>query len=152
MPFFTGQAKSSMDQKGRISIPAKFRKIFSADSQETIVLCAGIEKCAYGWTTKGWQQLLVNLKKLQIPEGKKNIAMRHLLTTGEELNFDKQGRITLPGHLIKYANLDKDVLIAGNGDRLEVWDATIYQEQLEASHKELEDIWDTITLGSETFA
>lgn len=147
MPFFIGQAKSTMDQKGRISIPVKYRKEFSDDFQDYIVLSAGIEKCLYGWTKPGWNQLIKSLEQLEIPERKRNTLYRRLLTTQEEPLFDKQGRITIPGHLIEYADLSKEVLIAGNGEHLEIWNPKIYWNYLNETDVECQDIWDTIMLA-----
>lgn len=135
-----------MDQKGRISIPVKFRKEF-AESDDGIVLSAGFEKCLYCWPKDGWSQLLQQLNSLNIPERKRNLLTRRLYTTQEEAGFDKQGRITIPGHLIDYAELGKEVLIAGNGDHLEVWNPTTYWNYMNETDQECQDIWDTIMLG-----
>ncbi len=92
-------------------------------------------------------QLLQQLNSLNIPERKRNLLTRRLYTTQEEAGFDKQGRITIPGHLIDYAELGKEVLIAGNGDHLEVWNPTTYWNYMNETDQECQDIWDTIMLG-----
>lgn len=128
-----GQFQHNIDEKGRISLPAKFREHFSGQ----IVLAKGIaDECVCVYTMEEWKGLIENLG--QFPKIKFEIVTRALFSSACELSLDKQGRMVIPSLLRKYAGLEKEAVIIGFPNKVEIWN----KEKLDAvqSQQSLEDI------------
>jgi MraZ protein len=117
---FLGDFQHTLDAKGRVSLPAKFR----ADMTGKLVIAKGFERCLYVYPAEEYREFIDRLTERDDfnPQYRK---VRRFFTTGAvEAELDSAGRISLPPHLREYAGLDKDVSITGNGNRLEIWNAT----------------------------
>ena len=121
---FIGEYEYKIDNKNRLAIPVKFRDQLKSG----LVATRGIDTCLSIYTKKSWQKLVEKLKSLPISKSKNRAFNRLMLAGAMDMKLDKQGRITLPDFLIKYANLKKQAIIAGLYDRLEVWDKKIWQD------------------------
>ncbi len=114
---FMGQYSHSIDAKGRVIIPAKFRDRLG----DSFIVTKGIDKCLYGYTNDYWKVFEERLGALSITNNDARIFTRFLLAGAAECELDKQGRILLPAVLREYAGLDKDVVLAGVASRIEIW-------------------------------
>ncbi len=118
---FIGEYFYSLDAKGRMNIPAKFRQALSKDNKNTFVLTRGMDSCIWIYPLKQWKEIESNLRKLSSLSNLHRTFVRNTARYATPSTYDKQGRISLPPSLIEYANLNKDVQIIGMINKMEVW-------------------------------
>ena len=127
----TGQYPHSIDAKGRLFIPAKLREELGETFYVTI---AGTDPCLAVYSEEGWQKLTEKFDSL--PYSKAKRAIRTLCSNAAKCEPDAQGRVLIPQKLRDYANLKKDVIVAGVSKRAEIWNAEAWAkleaEELEA--------------------
>ena len=121
---FIGEYKHIIDPKKRLAIPVKFRK----EIGERAVLTRGLDNSLFLFPMKEWEQLAERLGKMPFGQQDSRGIVRLLLSGASEVEFDQLGRILVPEHLKKYANLNKSVVIAGLFNRLEIWDEVKWKE------------------------
>ncbi len=115
-----GEYRHTIDAKGRVSIPAKFRN----DLGNVFVISKGIgENCLFIFTLHEWRRLEEKIKKLPLTDKKARRFSRYLIGGSSECEIDKQGRVMLPQYLREYASLKKDAVLVGLSTRVEIWDA-----------------------------
>jgi len=133
---FTGEYRHSIDDKGRLIIPSKIRQGLGDD----MIITRGLDGCLFGYDKKTWEKLMEKLNSL--PFTKKDVrAFTRFIASGAcTLDFDKQGRINLPSYLMKHASLDKDVVIIGVSNRIEIWDSNKWDEFISTNIDSLSDI------------
>ncbi len=139
---FLGDYQHTLDAKGRVSLPAKFRE----DMTGKLVIAKGFEGCLYVYPADEYQQFIERLMSIDDFDPQYRKVRRFFTTGAVEAGLDGAGRIGLPGNLRDYAHLTKDVAITGNGNRIEIWDAATWAEysgetadNIEDSAKELAD-------------
>lgn len=137
---FIGEYHHTIDQKGRIAIPVKFRSAFVSGA----VVTRGIDNCLSVYTKDTWQVLAEKVAKLPISKANTRAFSRHMLTGAMELELDKQGRIVLPDYLRRYGALAKKVVVAGVSDRLELWDSAAWEQYRASTEKSSSDIAETL--------
>ena len=131
-----GEYYHTVDTKGRMALPAKFRQVFKSGA----VITRGLDGCLFIYPKKDWQNLADKLAALPISQAKTRAFARLMLAGAMDVMLDKQGRVNLPDYLTTYAKLSKKVVITGLYDRLEVWDESIwnkYRQQTEASSSDI---------------
>ena len=127
---FIGEYNHSMDEKGRLAIPVKFRVEFKSGA----VVTKGLDNCLFLFTKKAWNELADKLSKLPISQSKSRAFARMMLAGAMDVKLDSLGRILLPDYLKKYAGLNKKVVVAGLYSRLEIWDENkwgVYKNKIE---------------------
>lgn len=130
---FMGQYNHTIDAKGRLIIPSKFRDQLG----EAFVVTKGNDGCLYIYTNEAWESFLAQLKKL--PNNRNTRKLVHAyVSNGDTVEIDKQGRILINADLRDHAGLVKDVVLAGAIDKIEVWDKERWNE--ENSDDDLDDI------------
>ena len=112
-----GQFEHTVDAKGRINFPAKFRE----DMGDRFIITKGLDHCIAVYSLGEWRRLEERLKTL--PDSKSRQLKRFFFASATDVEPDKQGRIVLPAVLRAYAGLEKDVVVIGASDRAEIWDA-----------------------------
>ncbi len=112
-----GTARHSMDAKGRMSIPAKMRDGIGSQ----FVVTRGLEKCLYVYSSEAWDEFTAKLDALGDSKANVRSVKRFFLASAEDCELDAQGRTLIPPELRKMAGLEKEVVIVGNGNRLEIW-------------------------------
>jgi len=135
MPFY-GEYTYSIDEKKRLAIPPKFRKILGKKA----VITKGLDQCLFLYPAKEWGILAKKLSKLPLSQSDARGFARLMLTGAMEVDLDNLGRILIPDYLKKYAKLEKRVVIAGVYNRIEIWDEKIWKEYKEKTEKEVGDI------------
>ena len=118
-----GEFQHSLDTKGRMAIPAKFRdKLVSG-----AIITRGIDNCLFVFAHAEWEALATKLIALPLAQANSRAFVRLMLAGASDVVFDNQGSILIPDYLRKYAGLKKDVVVAGLYNRIEVWDESAWQ-------------------------
>ncbi len=120
---FIGEYTYSIDEKRRMAVPAKFRK----DLGKEAVVTRGIDTCLAIYAVDEWQKSAEKLQNLSEAREEARSYVRLRLSGATNVDFDKLGRILIPDYLIKYAQLKKNVVIIGLGNRVEVWDKKTWE-------------------------
>ncbi len=126
---FIGEYNYSIDSKGRINIPSKFRQALSPDSDGTFVITRGLDQCVWIYPLEEWERIEDNLRSLTFLRPKERDFIRQIVRYATPTKYDKQGRVMLPATLQKIAELDDQVLIIGMLNKIEVWNPEIIDER-----------------------
>lgn len=133
---FIGQYNNKLDVKGRISIPVKFRE----ELGNKFVITRGLDSCLFVYSLDEWQKIEAKIKSLPITNKNARLFQRFFFSGATEVELDKQGRINIPNSLIKHAYLEKECVINGVSNRLEIWDNNKWELQLTESEGAFEEI------------
>jgi MraZ protein len=132
-----GEYDHTIDDKNRLTLPAKFRKAF----EDGVVVTRGLDGCLWAWTPDEWagyrDSTLASLHPLS-QQGRR--MQRHFFSGASETTPDKQGRVSLPPALIAHAKLGRDVVVAGVNDHLEIWDRAAWKRELAEVEGSAEDV------------
>lgn len=118
---FRGQFEHTIDQKGRISLPARFRELLSSRGSDRLVLTVDVEPCLLAFPTSEWEAFERKLGELPSMDRRVRMVKRTLIGAAHEVGVDKNGRILIPPPLREHAGLERDVVFAGQIDRIEIW-------------------------------
>ena len=119
-----GEYNHTIDLKGRLILPVKFRDLLGS----TFIATKGLDKCLFVYTLADWAVLEEKLRQLPIAKPEARAFVRFFFSGASEVECDKQGRVLLPGNLRDYAKLDKDVVVIGVSNRVEIWDKPCWDE------------------------
>jgi len=133
---FIGEYHHSIDDKGRLALPSKFKK----DLSRGAVVTRGLDNCLFVYTKAEWQKLAQKLANLPISQANTRAFARLMLAGAMDLSPDGQGRIVVPEYLRTYAGLKKNVVVAGLYSRLELWDETEWERYKASTEKTSGDI------------
>lgn len=131
-----GEFHHTIDDKGRIIIPAKFRDELGGD----FVITRGLEECLFVYPLSRWNEIISKLNLLPFTKKDARSFTRFFLSGATAMEFDKQGRINITSPLISYAGLEKDCVIVGVGDRLEIWSLDKWNNFYNTNKDELSNI------------
>ena len=118
---FTGEFSYTVDAKGRVNIPSKFRKVLSVDNEDTFVITRGMDPCVWVYPIVVWQNIENDLKNLSSLSAINRTFVRNTVRYATPITYDGQGRIQLTTNLINYAELGKKTLIIGMVNKIEIW-------------------------------
>lgn len=121
---FKGEYNHTIDEKGRLIIPAKFREELGNE----FVVTRGLDGCLFGYNNSEWQVFEEKLRALPLTNKDARAFQRFMLAGAASVEIDKQGRILLPQVLRSFAGLDKDVVLIGVAGRIEIWSKDKYEE------------------------
>ncbi|WP_297820290.1 division/cell wall cluster transcriptional repressor MraZ [uncultured Lactobacillus sp.] len=133
---FMGEYHHNLDSKGRLIIPAKFRDQIG----ENVVFTRGMEGCIFGYPLPEWQKIEAKLAKLPLTKRSARKFTRLFYSGAMETEFDKQGRVNLTTTLKTHAGLDKECVIVGVSDRIEIWSAQRWADFAEDANENYDDI------------
>jgi MraZ protein len=132
-----GEHEHSIDDKNRITLPAKFRAVFAAG----VVLTRGMDGCLYAYRSEDWDHLVESRLAELDPLSKEGRRMQRFFFSGAvEAELDKQGRVMIPGALIQHGGLGRNVVIAGMRDHLEIWDSATWRKEMKEVEGSAEDV------------
>jgi len=114
---FLGEHQHSLDSKGRIIVPSKFREELGA----RFIATKGLDNCLFLYPMDEWRTIEEKLRSLPFTRADVRSFARFFFSGASELEIDKQGRILLPQNLRDYASIDKDLIVIGVGSRVEIW-------------------------------
>ena len=140
MSSFKGSYSYSVDNKGRVNLPAKLRKYVSLDANDTFIVTRGFEKCLYVYPIDEWNKLEQNLRDLSSYDPEHRRFMRTLLELASECQLDGQARLIIPLELREFASIRSEVRIVGTLDKIELWDPKIYDEYKNGQPESYENI------------
>lgn len=132
---FMGEYHYSIDEKGRLTIPAKLRY----ELGENFIVTRGLDGCLFVYPKNEWENIIQKYKELPNTKDARNF-MRFFLSGATVCEFDKQGRINISAPLTKYAELKKDCVVIGVNDRLEVWSKERWESFIDTNEDSLSDI------------
>lgn len=124
-----GEYLHTIDTKGRLILPAKFRE----ELGDVFVITKGLDSCLFVYAIDEWATLEEKLKRLPLAKPEARAFVRFFFAGAAEGGCDKQGRVLLPNNLREYAHLEKDVVVIGVSNRIEIWDQNTwdsYNEQI----------------------
>ena len=133
---FMGEYQHTLDEKGRVIVPAKFREGLG----ESFVMTRGLDKCLFVYPQSEWEILEQKLKSLPMTRADARSFVRFFLSGATECALDKQGRIVIPTLLRDYATLDRDIVVLGVSNRVEIWSQERWQEYSDAAAESFADI------------
>jgi len=134
MELVTGEFKNTLDDKGRISLPAKLRAGLEGG---ILVVTQGVDKCLWLFTPERWTALSEQLfATTSLFHQQARIMQRRIIAPAQEVEIDKAGRIAIPQSLREYAGLSKECVVLGITKRLEIWDVDTYRSWLDATEAE----------------
>ena len=136
---FMGQYNHTIDSKGRIIIPSKVRDNLG----DEFVVTRGLDGCLFIYPRLEWQNIIQKYKELPDTKNRRHF-MRIFLSGATTCEYDKQGRINIPGPLVEYAKLEKDCIIIGVDERLEVWSKERWESFIDENEDNLSDIADNL--------
>jgi len=133
---FIGEYSHNLDSKGRLAMPAKFRKRL----KEGIIITRGLDHCLFVYPLGEWQTIAEKLASLPLSQKKSRAFARLMLAGAWDAGLDGQGRVIIPDYLRQYASLSKSTIIAGLYNRLEVWDQSVWQKYKQETESESDNI------------
>jgi len=137
---FIGEYNHNLDDKGRIAIPAKFRAILKKGA----VVTKGLDGCLFLYAKEQFETIAQKFAALPISQTNARAFSRHMLAGAMAVDFDNQGRITLPDYLRKFSGLKKGVIIAGLYNHLEIWDEEAWNNYKQAAEQNSNSIAETL--------
>jgi MraZ protein len=133
---FLGDYQHTLDAKGRVSLPAKFR----AEMTGKLVIAKGFEDCLYVYPADEYNRFVESLLKKEDFDPRMRRIRRFFMAGAVEAELDSAGRVSLPAVLRDYADLKKDLAVTGNGTRIEIWDAEAWNTYNGEDEGSIEDL------------
>ncbi len=140
---FVGQYDHSLEAKGRLSVPKKFRSQLEAGA----VLSQGLDGCLFLYSKEAWNQLIYKLSQLPLTRSDARSFTRAMSYGAVEVDIDSVGRILVPEYLQKYAGLKSDCVVAGAIDRIEIWDKQKFEEYTAQVNSSLETVAEKLDIS-----
>lgn len=136
LALFMGEFKHSIDSKGRLIIPAKFRSQLG----DHFVLTRGMDGCLFGYPQSSWTKMEKKLDQLPMNKKDSRAFVRFFYSAATECELDKQGRVNLPETLIDHAAINKKCVVVGVSDRFEIWSAERWAKFAEKAAANFDEI------------
>lgn len=133
---FKGHYVNSINDKGRLSIPSKFRDFLNGSETDTLVITKGLDLCLVAYAPEDWEKMEKKASSLSTVRMADIVYKRHVMGSAEECQLDAQGRILVPATLREYAGLRKKCLCVGVGERFEIWDVETYDAFMKEALKD----------------
>jgi len=126
MELKTGSAESTLDDKGRVNIPTRFREYYQGE----LVITWGMEHCAWIMTPVVWERFEKALRNSELTQEERHILADKHLNQAQVVELDRAGRIAVPPTVRKYANLTRECIVIREENRLSIWDSGTFDEYL----------------------
>lgn len=139
-----GEYHHNIDEKGRLTIPSKFRE----EIGEKFIVTRGLDGCLFAYSIEQWNKIVTKLNTLPFTKKDARTFTRFFLSGATDCEFDKQGRINISKNLIDYAGLKKECAIIGVNDRLEIWELEKLNNIYESDIEKLDDIAENLFEGN----
>jgi MraZ protein len=125
---FLGEYEATVDAKGRFLLPAAIKKRLPEDSPGQFVINRGFEKCLSLYPLTNWHPIFEGISKLNDFDPKVREFRRYFFNGATELELDSAGRLLSPPNLREHASIDKDIVLVGSVQKIEIWDKNKYKE------------------------
>ena len=133
---FMGEYHHSIDNKGRMIVPAKFREVLG----ESFILTRGLDQCLFIYPLDEWQVIEEKLKTLPLTKKDARAFTRFFFSGATECEVDKQGRINIAAPLVSYAKLEKDCVVVGVSNRLEIWSKENWEQYVDEAEDSFSEL------------
>ncbi len=137
---FIGEYNHNIDPKGRLIIPSRFRD----ELKDTFIITRGLDKCLFVYPADEWEKLVKVIRSLPFTKKKNRDFQRFFLSGAIECEIDKQGRVNISNSLINYAALDKECIVVGVNERLEIWSKNEWDTFIESNEEDFSNIAEDI--------
>lgn len=137
---FMGEYHHNIDEKQRIVLPSKFRE----ELKDTFVVTRGLENCLFVYSINEWNALVEKLKKLPFTKKDARAFLRFFLSGATYCTLDKQGRMALSSPLVNYASLEKECVIIGVNDRIEIWSKNVFDNYFKSNEENISDLAESL--------
>ena len=137
---FYGEFQHSIDRKGRLILPAKFREVAKNQFVDKFFVTRGLDKCLFMFAEEEWRSQENKFNTMSFTKQQSRTFNRLLFSGACELVFDKQGRVLLPQYLKDFAEIKKDVMIVGVSNRIEIWAQDKWNDFYANSRQSFEEI------------
>jgi len=137
---FYGEYLHSIDRKGRLILPAKFREVAKSHFIEKFFVTRGLDKCLFMFSEEEWRTQESKFKAIPFTKQQSRTFNRLYFSGAVEVVFDSQGRVLLPQYLKDFAEIKRDVVIVGVSNRVEIWAKDKWQEFFGSSRQSFEEI------------
>lgn len=119
---FIGEYRHTIDEKGRLSVPKKFRN----ELEKGLVITKGLDGCLFVYTNIEWEKMSEKLRSLPLTNKNAREFKRHMTSGAMDTEIDGQGRVIVPEYLRTFAGIKKNVVVAGVSERIELWDEEVW--------------------------
>lgn len=133
---FMGEYQHTIDAKGRMIVPAKFREGLG----EQFVLTRGLDQCLFGYPMNEWKLIEEKLKALPLTKKDARAFTRFFFSGATECELDMQGRVNIASSLLNYAKLEKECVVIGVSNRIELWSKVIWEQYTEEQEDSFAEI------------
>ncbi len=123
---FAGQFEGHVDSRGRIAVPDAFIEALSGGA----MVARGFERCISVYSPDGWQRLAGEIGELPVTDAETRRLTRFIFASADEQQIDRQGRLELSAEVRRYAGIDREVVIIGAGELIEIWDSEAWALEL----------------------
>ncbi|MDM5316642.1 division/cell wall cluster transcriptional repressor MraZ [Fictibacillus sp. b24] len=137
---FMGEYQHNIDEKGRMIIPSKFREELGTE----FILTRGLDQCVFGYPLSEWKVIEEKLKSLPFTKKDARAFTRFFFSGAAECQLDKQGRVNIASPLRDYAKLEKDCVVIGVSNRIEIWSKSIWEEYFSKSEDSFGEIAESL--------
>lgn len=137
---FYGEYEHTIDKKGRIIIPSKFRDFLKEYDIKKIFVTRGLDKCLFLFTEDEWKAQETKFKSISFTKSESRKFNRLYFSGATQVECDAQGRILLPKYLKDFAEIRRDIIFIGVSNRIEIWSREVWQEYYKSSKSSYEDI------------
>jgi MraZ protein len=139
MSFFTSEFECKLDLKGRLILPARIKSVLQAAQGDELVIGLGFDKCLVIYPIVEFKKIYSRIAGLSEfnPENRK--LQRNFFRGNMRVELDGSGRFVIPRSMLQYAELDKDVIVIGMGNKIEIWNPDLYRAQLYRDQSEFSD-------------
>lgn len=140
---FQGSFEHSLDTKGRVSLPAKFRELLTSSGDARLIITTNVDagaQCLWAYPVREWQSFHERIAGLpQLDEAVIRLKRLHI-AGASDCSIDRQGRILIPPMLREYAELKNQIIFAGVGDKIEIWDKLQWEAERTRAKENLPEI------------
>jgi MraZ protein len=143
---FRGRFEHTIDSKGRVSLPAKYREILSSSFNDRLIV-TNFDSCLVAYPYEEWVKLEENFSQHSIMEEDVQTFLHYFISGAAEATIDKLGRMLIPPHLRKHAGLERDIVFVGMIKRIQIWDKARWDEKFTEAQEKFNQIKGKDTLS-----
>ena len=136
---FRGRYEHTIDSKGRVSLPARFREVLK-DKYDDQLIITNFDGCLVAYPDEEWRVIEEKVSSLSMVKKEVKSFQRFFISGATECSIDKQGRILIPSGLRKYAKLEKDIVFAGLTKKIEIWSKEMWEQEIVKVQEGFDDL------------
>ncbi len=142
---FRGRFELSIDEKGRLNIPSRFRDVLKGRDDERLIITNDFDKCLVAYPYSEWLELEEKTSRLSMVSREAKAFQRFFISGATECSFDKQGRVLIPPVLRDHAGLEKEIVVAGMVKKIEIWSKSQWESELSQSKDNFEQNFESMS-------